>query len=239
MNLLEIRRQFVKSTGRFDLVVDPHGFEDRGANFFIESAQKFLDNRVDFEGKNVNFEADIGNGDYLIPVPGLVRIENAYVTDSNGKTIRLWEKTRREVYDYLSTLNPVSANFQPGPPKFITKYYGRKLILNNLQDGEYSEDAIGDSVIITPRADKEYKLHVFGEFKSKPLKEDTDESWWSVNYPDILILASMYKLENFYRNTAGSRDHLEALDNSLMGIDFTEANRNIRGNMQMNNSFDT
>ena len=43
MNLLAIRTEFVKRTGRFDLVDDVTDYADNGANFFIQAGQRLLD----------------------------------------------------------------------------------------------------------------------------------------------------------------------------------------------------
>ena len=43
MNLKEIREQFVKRSGRYDLVSSTTNWTDNGADFFIRNGQKLLD----------------------------------------------------------------------------------------------------------------------------------------------------------------------------------------------------
>jgi len=43
MNLLEIRTEFIKQSGRYDLVTDATSWADNGANFYINSGQDYLD----------------------------------------------------------------------------------------------------------------------------------------------------------------------------------------------------
>lgn len=43
MNLRDFREQFIKLSGRYDLVIDAEDYADNGANFYINGAVKLLD----------------------------------------------------------------------------------------------------------------------------------------------------------------------------------------------------
>lgn len=51
------------------------------------------------------------------------------------------------------------------------------------------------------------------------LVDDADSCMWSEDYPDILIHASLQRLEVSYRNTAGANDWLVSVQSDLMGLD--------------------
>ena len=51
------------------------------------------------------------------------------------------------------------------------------------------------------------------------LDDDKDECYWSTEHPDILIHAALQRLEVSYRNTAGSRDWMLAVQSDLANLD--------------------
>lgn len=52
----------------------------------------------------------------------------------------------------------------------------------------------------------------------EPLLEDEDESWWSVNYAGLLIDASDYMLEKWYRNFTSMKEKKTEIDEALMNL---------------------
>jgi hypothetical protein len=51
------------------------------------------------------------------------------------------------------------------------------------------------------------------------LLEDEDECMWSSEQPDILIHASLHRLEVSYRNTSGANDWLVSIKRDLADLD--------------------
>ena len=63
------------------------------------------------------------------------------------------------------------------------------------------------------------KLRVFGKFHSLIMSVNADENYWSVNYPNLLVLACLRNREAFFRNTQGYNDFDKIVQRSLNGID--------------------
>jgi len=63
------------------------------------------------------------------------------------------------------------------------------------------------------------KIKVFGKFHSLILAANADENYWSVNYPNLLVLACLRNREAFYRNTQGYDDFDRIIKRALRGID--------------------
>ena len=76
---------------------------------------------------------------------------------------------------------------------------------------------------LLPLPDGEYTLNVKGQFYTPKLTGATDINWWSEVYPEVLIQAALYKMEEMYRNTQGANDHLRAIQRVIQGIDFNMA----------------
>jgi hypothetical protein len=81
-----------------------------------------------------------------------------------------------------------------------------------------------NGVIFYPPPDVVYVIEVWGMFYSPELSTNTDESFWSVVHPEVLLMAAMHQLEIMYRNTDGANDWLNAiqLEVSGLGKDFVE-----------------
>jgi hypothetical protein len=88
-------------------------------------------------------------------------------------------------------------------------------------------------IVWMPPADGTYTLEIWGTFFEKILTSDEDKNFWSVVYPEILLKAASYVLETTYRNTAGMRDWLNAIDLDLQGIDHNLVDQDISGINQM------
>ena len=81
-----------------------------------------------------------------------------------------------------------------------------------------------NGILFMPPADEKFILEIHGLFYSHPLKEDSDESYWSVNFEAVLIMAACYMIEVFNRNTEGMKDWLAAIkvELSTLGMDLVE-----------------
>lgn len=83
----------------------------------------------------------------------------------------------------------------------------------------FGETSLASGVIVAPAADQDLAIEVEGFFMNPPMVKDTDKNFWSERYPDLLVFASAYKLETFYRNTQGANDWLASLNTGLKGIE--------------------
>jgi len=62
MNLLQIRTDFVKKNGRYDLVVDTTNYADNGANFYIQAGQRILDSILPNRKSIGRYTTDLASG---------------------------------------------------------------------------------------------------------------------------------------------------------------------------------
>jgi hypothetical protein len=55
-------------------------------------------------------------------------------------------------------------------------------------------------------------------FVAAALTSNTDENYWSINFPYALVLATARALERGYRNTQGAMDYTNAINEILAGV---------------------
>jgi len=207
MTLAEIRQKFVELSGRYDLVTDQQSYEDDGADFFIQAGQRFLENQLDFPHKQARAEVTLAQGESEAKLAGVQSLDRILRHESEGAAL-LDEVRYPEFYDRFGNQT------KRGTPSFWSSPVGR----SNPAGGQ--RQTSGDQHIkLFPAADKEYTFSIIGSFFSQPLENKDDENFWTVVYPETLIQSTMYTAERFYRNRQGMRDHLEAIQRDLTGID--------------------
>lgn len=228
MNLLDIRKQFVKISGRYDMVVDAVDFADNGANFYINEGQKSLERRIDFSPANAKFYRDLTVGEYLIQLAGCRVVKEVWVLDTDSRT-QLEELSEGDLKEFSETL-PLSSATRSKP----THYYNV-----GLRRSPDDEDGAGDSsiiqsfidtlspsnpaytgVVIWPPADSTYGIEVSGLFYNTVLTDNTDENYWSVRYPMLLIMSALYHLEIMYKGSKSSSAWHALIEAELLNIEF-------------------
>jgi hypothetical protein len=76
-------------------------------------------------------------------------------------------------------------------------------------------------LLLSPPADKEYMLEVYGKWFSPNLSDTVQENAWSLGHSDTVIAAALYKLNLIkYRNTEGAKDYMGAIMSTLIGLDY-------------------
>lgn len=223
MNLLEIRTQFVKLSGRYDLV--DALFADTGADYYLKSGIKFLDRRVEFDKDVGKFFKQMAIGGYF------VEFSNYRTTDS------VWFATaegRRELV-YLSPADmqnnygtvPYGDNI-PGAPIYYTMAITRSIPDGSAPDviGNYAAEIVGDEsqldkqgILIYPPTDTAGQIEVWGKYATPWPSLDTGTNFWFDSFEHVAILAALYQLETSYRNTAGQKDLLASITEELVGIE--------------------
>lgn len=226
MNLLQIRTQFIKLSGRYDLVVDATDYVDNGANFYINAGQNYLD-RYSF---NKKAEARVFS---------ILAINGYYVNITRARAVkRVWASTTSEKTELIKIDLVGLKNYYTKPPSELDRgtplYYTPSILRNVPDNGSIVIDSFGgvvtDSIastshyiyhglLIYPPADEAYEIETHGLFYSDELVDDTDESWWSVVHPLVLIMAGLRALEVTYRNTQGVKDWELAISMEVVGLD--------------------
>ena len=219
MNLLGIRELFVKISGRYDLV-NPSTFADNGADHFIQEGQRSLERRLNISATKAKFFTTLSEGGYKIELQNCRAIREVWVMDNAARS----ELTKLEEYDLRGQHQKFVSNMYTVP--LSTMDTGRPLYFypTNLRRVPEDEDGSTDSAVLSsflettspydptytgivlfPRAEKEFEVEVSGLFYSPKLTANTDENYWSVTYPNLLVMAAVKQVEIMYRGLkAGS-----------------------------------
>jgi len=226
MNRLEIRQQFRILSGRFDLVNDDG--TDNGADFLIDSGQKWLDRRYDHDKVDGRVFKIAAQGDYGVTFTLARAIEEVWAaTTGDGR----WQLMMKSIQDMRSDYADMPSELDEGSPLYWTPAFLRSVTESShitaaafssyvgfadVMAGEHYEY---NGVIWMPPCDEEMLIEVWGKFYTEPLQSEEDKNYWSVNHPDVLIMAGLRQAEVFNRNTQGLNDFNNAIDDMLVGLD--------------------
>lgn len=242
MNLLELREQLVKLSGRYDLVINPSDYEDNGANFFINAGQRWLDRKT-IDRQTVTRAVVIAPiNSVSIELPMCRNIQRAFVIDSANdlrkELERMWPLDIRNTYyghsdhvpgtpvHYAPTFTRNASTFPASGP--LAPYANFPDISPMAGANETF-----DGIIFGPACEREMAFEVCGRYYSVSMVKDTDNSYWSLNHPEILLQAAMRQIEVFQRNTEGVRDWDASITTSLMELDFDLVEEEFDGNQKM------
>jgi hypothetical protein len=232
MNLLEIRIEFIRRSGRYDLVVDTTDYVDNGANFYINSGQRFLD-RLDTLPKSTGRHfTEVLSGRNYVTFPYCRAIKQVWVMNSSGRT-KLDKKDMTDLREFYAA--PVG-EIGTGTPLYYAPAVLRMILESDRLAIEDSDAMIDfadvmfdqhyeyNGVVFYPPPDGTYVVEVWGLFYSPTLDTDVQESYWSAVHPEVMLMAAMHQLEVMYRNTEGAKDWLLAITNEVSGLgkDFVE-----------------
>jgi hypothetical protein len=67
-----------------------------------------------------------------------------------------------------------------------------------------------------PPADQDYTVEIWGNFKNTPLLGDYDYNWWTIEHPQLVVMAAREVLEqNGFRNVSGREAFKQEIDNEV------------------------
>ena len=232
MEYKDLRFKFAQLSGRYDLVNDD--LTDAGADFFINAGQKMLDRSMNtgkMIGKSVQ---SVAAGTAIVKCTGLRAVKGVWIgTTATGltKLIPYPLDVLRNFYESsISTIDqgaPVyysPAVFRPIPDTQLAAgwsgYYDIDDLL--LANNHYTYNGI----LLWPTPDQTYYVSISALFYSPTLTATLlagtwtqTKSYWSEVHEDLLLYASLYKLESFYRNTEGVKDWKGVLGFDLGELD--------------------
>lgn len=222
MSLLSVRKKFIELSGRFDLVEDTTDYVDNGANWFINSGQKVLDRMLDSGKTQARAIRPLKKGQFFVNLTLCRAIQEVVVSDTNGASPVVCTKDVDLLHkDFTGLSSGKPSSFFPTMARLAPDTYTAN-VPEVLRGASVGVECWPKGVLLNVKADKDYLVDVYGIFYSKPLQEDEEDSYWSQHHEDTLVLAALYRLEVFYRNTTGARDWLEALTMDTMGMDMDE-----------------
>lgn len=195
MNLLEIRQQFVKLTGRYDLINTDNS--DNGADWFINQGQDYIERNVELGSLKLAEEYEFTAESISKYLSNLKSVYEVYF-DS--------QKLEKLSYGDFFSLGDVS----PGTPTSFT------VVKKKSPD---SPTVNQKGVLLSPPPDTDGTLLIIGKFGQDKMLENTDSNMWSENHSGLLLKSAMLQLESFYRNTQGYRDLRISVDEELAGLE--------------------
>jgi len=226
MNRLEVRQKFRSLSGRFDLVNEDG--TDNGADFFIDSGQKWLDRRFDHPKVDGRVFKIADQGDYGHVFKYARSIEEVWAaTTGDGR----WQLEKKSIQDLRLAYADLPSNLTEGAPLYWTPaflrsipetdhitaaVFGSYIGFADVMTGEHYEY---NGVIWMPPCSEEMLIEVWGKFYTEPMNAEDDRNFWSANHPDVLIMAGLRQVEVFNRNTQGRQDWERAIDQMISDID--------------------
>lgn len=213
MILLEVRRKFIEMSGRDDFATTENSLNDTdaGADFFIQGGTVDLDLEQDSLMSEANHIINFAVDDYKMELDYCRNITDVYFTDSDGEKDKLLKRS----HDELIKLYPEEGRTTSGTPVYWAQYTLRRSPSQITAGKEV--DIIG--IMILPPTDEAVRITVNGKWYSTRLETNDQDNFWSINFPNILILASLRHMEGFYRNTQGWKDYDFMIAKALQGID--------------------
>jgi len=221
MNLGEVREKFVQFSGRYDLITALDA--DNGANFFINAGQRFLDRRIDFRKSDGSFFEELTANSWYFKMQNCRTIEKVWINDDEDR----WALDRKELLWLHKEFPALISETDAGDPLYwspaklrgidIADIAAQGTFFNYVLAEATNEDYHG--LVILPPPDVGVVVEVWGKFYTGDMSLDADETYWTVTVPETLIQAALYRLEIFYRNTAGAADYLAGIDTDLVDFD--------------------
>jgi len=235
MEYKDIREEFVKQSGRYDLVTTD--WQDNGADFFLNAGQRMLDRRSGVDKTKARFFKNLTAGDVYVATAGLLAIHEAWIVSSTARA----KLERRPLSDIREFYDELPSELDQGTPAYyaptILRPYPDAITPTELSAFNGVDDIIASTsqasqhftfngVFLMPPANDAYTFELWGRFGSPELSATKSGSvWtqtmsaWSENHPDILIEAALFQLEKFHRNMEGMKGWLNALDLDLADLD--------------------
>ena len=233
MNLREIRDEFIRRSGRYDLITEDGS--DAGANFFIQSGARFLDRRSNLDATRKGITVELCDTD------GRVYVKDCWLVHRvSCQVVQSWIPCAK-IHTVRGAVCTLTA---PGMPTFYAEKTERYIpdpstsaaFLNNAPASAFDrQDMTCHHIMLElwPRPTRPCTVRVEGCFYSEPLLQDEDHNVWSERFPDTLVKAALYQLEIFYRNTEGAQDWLNSIQLDLTDAEQLEVLAEIDGKDEM------
>ena len=229
MDLSEIREEAAKKSGRYDLV-NPTTFADNGMNFFINAGQKYLDKLAPVPENFAQIFESLAAGEYSITFQHKCRAIHSVFVNSTESRYKL---IRAPLNDIKNTYSETVGETDSGAPKYYALAHLRALETTaktslgtfiNLTWAETDEKYDYRGLIIVPPADVAYVVEISGKFLQNVLSVDADENYWTVEYPHLLVMATLRAIEVFNRNTEGVNDWSRAIkmETDMLDLDVVD-----------------
>lgn len=219
MDLLTLRQQFIQMSGRYDLATTttkPND-TDKGADFFLNSAISFLEKRFNTLKSKASFFEDVLVGAWYLTVQNCLAIYEVWCGDEESR----WQLTRypystiKKNYADLVSVADGGAPLYYAPiwvrpaPGGGTDYQSLGTFFNYIKT---DDDGTYNGVLFAPKTDKTYNIEVIGKFSHANLSNNTDENFWTLHAPELVLKAAIYQHDVFYRGAKSAGYWLSFID---------------------------
>jgi len=234
MNLLDIRKQFVKISGRYDLVVDTEDYEDNGADFYITEGQKSLERRINFNPAVGKLFMDITAGGYKVNFQNCRAIQEVWILSEESRTelILLDDYALRGIHQkfvenmYTTPLSSMErgrplyyypTNFRRVPDSGT--FAGDSAVLSSYLDTITPTDSTASGLILLPSPDSGYSIEIKGLFYNPVLAADEDTNCWTVSYSSLLVMAALRHLEIMFRGSKAASAWESLIEAEILNLE--------------------
>lgn len=232
-----LRKKFCELSGRYDLMNTD--YTDNGADFFINAGQRFLDrmqNTGKMQAKNVQ---SVAAGTIKVYTPGLRAVHKVWAGNTASGLVEL--KKAGSVAYLRGLYEEQLSSVDQGTPEWYAPAIFRPFVdthTTTTLSGYYDIDDLilpvtttpthytNTGIIIMPPPDATYYISIYGLFYSPELSATyaaptwtQTKSYWTEVFPDTLIQAALFKLEQFYRNAEGAKEWKQGVTEDILGFD--------------------
>ncbi len=203
MNLLEIRTNVAKQSGRYDLV-NPTTFADNGMDFYINSGQRWLNKKKSLPRAFAHLSGDLTTDEYSHELANKFKeLFSVTVDDGVNPAWSLMYKTLPEL-EALYALAEYSTPHYYSYASYRTLETASSETISDFVALDWSTDDDDrfdySGIIVVPAADKAYTVIAASEFLPLELTNDTDTNYWSDEYPELLAMATLRTIAVFNRD---------------------------------------
>ena len=229
MNFLQLKLQFRSISGRFDLI-DELG-ADLGGAFYLNEGRKYLDRLDETQKSWATVFRFLNVGFYSVHFPYCRAIKEVWAASTTAR----WQLKKKSLQDLMEGYLTEPPNLRStGTPEYyspcITRYIPENAAPADIEAFAGWVDIPGggaheyNTILVNVPTDTRLTIQVNGLFYSMELVNDTDENYWSVVHPLLLIMAAMRQTEVVNRNTQGVNDWDNAIakDMRTIGFDLVE-----------------
>lgn len=243
MTRAQILASVIELSGRGDLGDDLNSGSGKvtKGQFFLNAGLKYLDTTQKNPESRKTFLKDIAQGAYKLQFQYCRSINRVEIMCEDGRTEV--EKVPLEELRESYVENP--SELTQGVPK----YYAPDIIFLATEQRALDATAEGSvftydyysllyqqsgysGILFMPPAEKVFTVSVIGDWFTV-MENEADVNYWSVVYPELLIQATLFAIEVFYRNTTGMSDAINAMAPFLKGIDHNLVEQDMAGINQM------
>lgn len=218
MTLLEIRTKFIEFSGRYDLITDTESFQDNGANFLIQSGQRWLDRTFEILKSSANFYATLAANSYYLLIPECRVIKGVWATYQNGMIGALKSLTLERMRRCCSQTAGCPYSYAPCSIRTVPETAGQLTVPPStiVLEDNFPYNAI----VFNVPFQEQVSIEVNGYFYQSLLVNDTDQNFWSVEHSWVLVLAALRAMEIAQRNSAGVADWETAIRSEMLGVEY-------------------